>query len=245
MAGRGAGSGPGSRGGYRAHSGSGARPRRGALRYTDEEWALIIAAAKDSAMAPGAWAQQAAVHAAAAQIHGLGASGHADVVALREEWFAARAALGRTGGLVNQLVARAHATGDVLAEPLARTLRAIRDSCHALNTLTTYSADLLDPTRTVRLIRPNPPGTVARAATAEHTAQASTVDGHPATDCGDVADLGRSEDVDGVADEDIEYWAITDEAPGVQELLAIVQDLAAAVGIEADPHESADDATGR
>ena len=49
--------------GYRPKSLGGKRQPRGLLRYTDDEWAVIVQVAVLVGMRPGAWAQQAAYDA--------------------------------------------------------------------------------------------------------------------------------------------------------------------------------------
>lgn len=132
--------------GYRARA-QHIRERRGALRYTDLEWALIIKAAVRHRMRPGAWAQQAALHTAAAEVRGTGAGVRRQEVteltdALREH----RNALARVGGNLNQVAAFANTTGGQIPDAAAGILRVVRELVHESDRLLALGHRVLSPT---------------------------------------------------------------------------------------------------
>jgi hypothetical protein len=120
------------------------RERRGALRYTEAEWALIITAAVRHRMRPGAWAQQAALDTAAAEIRGTGA-GRQEVTALIEALHAHRTALVRVGGNLNQLTAFANTTSQI-PEAAAGILRRVRELVGESDELVARCHRVLAPT---------------------------------------------------------------------------------------------------
>jgi hypothetical protein len=79
------------------------RVRRGALRYTDDEFAVIVMVAALDRMKPGAWAQQAAYDAAIRRRRGDLADWSA-VEALVAELRQHRRLLTNIGGNLNDLV---------------------------------------------------------------------------------------------------------------------------------------------
>jgi hypothetical protein len=114
------------RSGCRQHPVVGRRQVRGSLRFTDDEWAVIVQAAALERMRPGAWAQQAAYRAGVRRCRGplpeLTAV-QALVVELRQQ----RRVLANIGGNLNDLAAAANATGRIDNQVAATTvLRLVR-----------------------------------------------------------------------------------------------------------------------
>jgi hypothetical protein len=113
--------------GCRGRSVAGKRQPRGLLRYTDDEWAVIVQVAAVARMRPGAWAQQAAYEAAANQgrerVHDRGAID--DLIAeLRQH----RRVLTNIGGNLNDVAKVANATGAIENRVAATTvLRLVRN----------------------------------------------------------------------------------------------------------------------
>lgn len=100
------------------------RRRSVLLRYSDEEYAAVVAAAQAAGLTPTGYAAEAALAAA----RGLEAP---SVLPLREalvELMAARGLVRRIGVNVNQAVRQLHATGDAppwLAQAVLATSRAV------------------------------------------------------------------------------------------------------------------------
>jgi hypothetical protein len=130
--------------GYRGHARF-KRERRGALRYTEAEWALIITAAVRHRMRPGAWAQQAALDAAAAEVRGAGV-GRQELTELITALTEHRNALARVGGNLNQLAAFANSTGGQIPAAAAGILRQVRERVNQSDQLIARSWRLLSPT---------------------------------------------------------------------------------------------------
>jgi hypothetical protein len=97
---------------YRVRCSGAVRVRRGALRYTDEEYAVIRAAASAARMRPGAWAQQAAYRAALdrGQDRRCSCAGSGSLL---EELRQQRRVLTNVGGNLNDLARVANSTGAV------------------------------------------------------------------------------------------------------------------------------------
>lgn len=96
--------------------------RRGALWFTDAEWAAIVRAAEGAGLRPTAWVQQVA-HETAAGRAGLGRD---ETVVLVAELRESRAALARAGAAVRGL-ARAD------AGPGERVLALVAGTVHRLD----------------------------------------------------------------------------------------------------------------
>ena len=106
---------------YRDHSPHQPRVRRGALRYTDHEWAVIVLVAARVSMRPGAWAQHAAYEAAARLHRGLAHDRSAidDLIAeLRQH----RRVLTNIGGNLNDVARAANSTGSIENPVAAETV---------------------------------------------------------------------------------------------------------------------------
>jgi hypothetical protein len=86
------------------------RPRRVYLRLDDDEHARVVAAAAARGLSPAGFCTEAALGAAAGRIHGADAAWE-ELAELQSELFAARIAVNRFGGNVNQAVAVLHTTG--------------------------------------------------------------------------------------------------------------------------------------
>jgi hypothetical protein len=94
------------------------RVRRGALRYTDAEFGLIVAAAAESGMRPGAGAQQAALDMA----RGRNRPGQQAAPELVHELQELRRVLRNVGGNLNDLARTANATGELPAAQAVGTV---------------------------------------------------------------------------------------------------------------------------
>lgn len=121
--------------GYRGQAAGARRERRGALRYTDAEWAVIVQVAAVEGMRPGAWAQQAAFEAAV-RVHRGERTDRATVEALLEELRQHRRVLTNVGGNLNDVARTANATGELPSLLAATTvLKLIRNVVLASDTL--------------------------------------------------------------------------------------------------------------
>src|SRR5215211_4804794 len=113
--------------GYRKQSVSGKREPRGLLRYTDDEWAVIVQVAALASMRPGAWVQQAAYEAALRAHRGM-VPDRAAIDELLVELRQHRRVLTNIGGNLNDVARAANATG-VIDNPVAAAtvLRLVRN----------------------------------------------------------------------------------------------------------------------
>jgi hypothetical protein len=113
--------------GYRKQSVGGRREPRGLLRYTDDEWAVIVQVAALASMRPGAWAQQAAYDAALRAHRGM-VPDRAVVEGLLVELRQHRRVLTNIGGNLNDVARAANATGAIENPVAAATvLRLVRN----------------------------------------------------------------------------------------------------------------------
>lgn len=121
--------------GYRDQSTSGKRSPRGLMRYTDDEWAVIVMVAAQEALKPGAYVQKAAYEAALRQHRGeLFDSGV--VNALLAELQENRRVLTNIGGNLNDVAKEVNSTGKVENPAAAETvLRLVRNVVLATNEL--------------------------------------------------------------------------------------------------------------
>lgn len=111
---------------YRRQASGACRVRRGALRYTDAEYAVITMVAAIDGMRPGAWAQQAAYTAALRRHNGDQPEPEvvAELVAVLRQH---RRVLANIGGNINQLARTANSTGELPAQQhLEGVLRVVR-----------------------------------------------------------------------------------------------------------------------
>jgi hypothetical protein len=111
----------------RRRSPVGKREPRGLLRYTDDEWAVIVQVAALERLKPGAWAQRAAYQAAVQQHHGQ-VPDRGVVEVLVAELRQHRRVLTNIGGNLNDLARAANATGRIEnAVAVATVLRLVRN----------------------------------------------------------------------------------------------------------------------
>ncbi|WP_018685329.1 hypothetical protein [Actinokineospora enzanensis] len=113
--------------GYRDQSTSGKRTPRGLMRYTDDEWAVIVMVAAQEVLKPGAYVQKAAYEAALRQHRGeLFDSGA--VTTLFAELQENRRVLTNIGGNLNDVAKAANSTGEIENPVAADTvLRLVRN----------------------------------------------------------------------------------------------------------------------
>jgi hypothetical protein len=119
---------------YRSQAGSGKRERRGMLRYTDDEWAVVVVVAALDGMRPGAWAQQAAYDAARRRQRGERPS-REQIEELVEELRHHRRVLTNIGGNLNDVARAGNATGTIEHPALAGLLRVLGRVVHGSDEL--------------------------------------------------------------------------------------------------------------
>jgi hypothetical protein len=130
--------------GYRDQSTSGKRSPRGLMRYTDDEWAVIVMVAAQEALKPGAYVQKAAYEAALRQHHGELFDSVA-VTELIKELQENRRVLTNIGGNLNDVAKAANSTGEIENPVAAETvLRLVRNLVRSTDeTITKVRTDLL------------------------------------------------------------------------------------------------------
>ncbi|MFJ8966689.1 hypothetical protein ACIRG5_45570 [Lentzea sp. NPDC102401] len=100
---------------YRDHSKSGTRKQRGILRFSDAEWAPIVAVSAKDGWVPQAWAQQVAFAVASRRLARAAGSG-AGVDEHLESLRGARRLLTVIGGDIHDIAREANARGELPSE---------------------------------------------------------------------------------------------------------------------------------
>jgi len=119
---------------------SGTRRSRGRLRYSDLEWAVIVAAAAVDGISPGAWVQQAGYEAAVRENRG-GSDRRAlieAITAFTAEMREHRRVLTHIGGILNNIAHVGNANGESDAAQAAEAvLRVVAGMVRSSDTLLT------------------------------------------------------------------------------------------------------------
>lgn len=105
------------------------RPRKIETRLDEEEYAAVVQASAEVGLTPSGFTATAAVASAC----GSRALLDAQVREARTELMAARAALGRIGGLLNQLAAAANSDAEVPPEQLRAVLSRVLSSAQRVD----------------------------------------------------------------------------------------------------------------